>query len=172
MTNLNDAGPGSLRDELGQGDRTVVFRVSGTINLQSQLRLNKPNVTITGQTAPGDGICLRGRELFIADTENVVVRFLRLRPGDEQKAGHDALSIRNCRNVIIDHCLLSWSTDSLNAVTRGSGNVTVQWCILSEPLNKSVHGKGEHGYATGWDGASSPPLTVAGRAEGGRTTTT
>ncbi|MGB7158685.1 MAG: hypothetical protein WBD40_11500, partial [Tepidisphaeraceae bacterium] len=152
VTNLNDAGFGSLRDALSQGDRTVVFRVSGTIDLQSQLRLNKPNVTIAGQTAPGDGICLRGRELFIADTNNVIVRFLRLRPGDEQKAEHDALSIRNCRNVIVDHCSLSWSTDSLNDVTHTSGNVTVQWCILSEPLNSSVHVKGAHGYATGWDG--------------------
>jgi hypothetical protein len=152
VTNLNDTGPGSLRDALSEGDRTVVFRVSGTIDLKSQLRLNKPNVTIAGQTAPGEGICLRGRELFIADTENVIVRFLRLRPGDEQKAEHDALSIRNCRNVIIDHCSLSWSTDSLNDVTHTSGNVTVQWCILSEPLNKSVHAKGQHGYGTGWDG--------------------
>src|SRR5687767_7950836 len=152
VTNLNDSGPGSLRDALSGGDRTVVFRVSGTINLESQLRLNKPNVTVAGQTAPGDGICLRGRELFIADTDNVIVRYLRLRPGDEQKAEHDALSIRNCRNVIIDHCSLSWSTDSLNDVTHTSGNVTVQWCILAEPLNKSVHAKGDHGYATGWDG--------------------
>ena len=152
VTNLDDDGPGSLRDALSQGDRTVVFRVSGTINLKTQLRLNKPNVTIAGQTAPGDGICLRGRELFIADTQNIIVRYLRLRPGDELKAEHDALSIRNCQNVIIDHCSLSWSTDSLNDVTHTSGNVTVQWCILSEPLNKSVHVKGEHGYATGWDG--------------------
>lgn len=152
VTNLDDSGPGSLRDALSAGDRTVVFRVSGTIDLQSQLRLNKPNITIAGQTAPGDGICLRGRELFIADTENVIVRFLRLRPGDEQRAEHDALSIRNCRNIIVDHCSLSWSTDSLNDVTHTSGNVTVQWCILSEPLNKSVHAKGQHGYATGWDG--------------------
>ena len=152
VTNLDDAGPGSLRDALSEGDRTVVFRVSGTIDLKSQLRLNKPNVTIAGQTAPGDGICLRRRELFIADTQNIIVRFLRLRPGDEQKAEHDALSIRNCQNVIIDHCSLSWSTDSLNDVTHTSGNVTVQWCMLAEPLNKSVHAKGEHGYATGWDG--------------------
>jgi pectate lyase len=152
VTNLDDAGPGSLREALSGGDRTVVFRVSGTINLKTQLRLNHPNVTIAGQTAPGDGICLRGRELFITDTDNVIVRFMRLRPGDELKVEHDALSIRNCRNVIADHCSLSWSTDSLNDVTHTSGLVTVQWCILSEPLNNSVHVKGAHGYATGWDG--------------------
>src|SRR5688572_25196912 len=152
VTNLDDDGPGSLRDALSEGDRTVVFRVSGTINLKTQLRLNKPNITIAGQTAPGAGICLKGRELFIADTDNVIVRFLRLRPGDELKQEHDALSIRNSRNVIVDHCSLSWSTDSLNDVTHTSGNVTVQWCILAEPLNSSVHVKGAHGYGTGWDG--------------------
>ena len=152
VTNLNDAGPGSLRDALSAGDRTIVFRVSGTIDLKSQLRLNKPNITIAGQTAPGHGICLKGGELFIADTQNVIVRYLRLRPGDGLKKELDALSIRNCRDVIIDHCSLSWSTDSLNDVTHSSGNVTVQWCILSEPLNSSVHVKGAHGYGTGWDG--------------------
>ena len=64
----------------------------------------------------------------------------------------DALTIWNSQHVIVDHCSLSWSTDSLNDVVKGSGNVTVQWCILSEPLNQSVHVKGKHGYGTGWDG--------------------
>ena len=152
VTNLDDSGPGSLRDALSKGDRTVIFRVSGTIDLKSRLDLRQSNVTIAGQTAPGDGICLRGRELMIVNANNVIVRFLRFRPGDEQKAEHDALSIRGSQNVIIDHCSLSWSTDSLNDVTHESGNVTVQWCILSEPLNESVHVKGAHGYGTGWDG--------------------
>lgn len=152
VTNLDDSGPGSLRDGLSRGDRTIIFRVSGTINLQSRLDVKGPNVTIAGQTAPGDGICLRGRELMISDTRNVIVRFLRLRPGDEQRHEHDALSIRNSRDVIIDHCSMSWSTDSLNDVTHGSGAVTVQWCILAEPLNRSVHEKGAHGYGTGWGG--------------------
>lgn len=152
VTTLDDAGPGSLREGLSQGDRTIVFRVSGTIDLQTRLELRQPNVTIAGQTAPGDGICLRGRELMIVNTDNVIVRFLRFRPGDERNTEHDALSIRNSGNVIIDHCSMSWSTDSLNDVTHTSGNVTVQWCILSEPLDQSVHDKGAHGYATGWDG--------------------
>ena len=166
VTNLDDAGPGSLRDALSGGDRTVVFRVSGTIDLKTQIRLNKPNVTIAGQTAPGDGICLKGKELMIVDTENVVVRFLRLRPGDELRQEHDALSIRNSQRVIVDHCSMSWSTDSLNDVTHTSGNVTVQWCLLAEPLNASVHVKGAHGYGTGWDGRIIDD-PVRGRTGGG-----
>jgi pectate lyase len=156
VTNLDDSGPGSLRDALSRGNRTVVFRVSGTINLKSRLDLRAENVTIAGQTAPGEGICLRGRELMIVDARNVIVRHLRFRPGDEQQAELDALSIRNSRDVIIDHCSMSWSTDSLNDVTHGSGNVTVQWCLLAEPLNASVHVKGAHGYGTGWGGHGQP----------------
>ncbi|MCS7033127.1 MAG: hypothetical protein NZ561_03925 [Phycisphaerae bacterium] len=150
VTTLDDDGPGSLREALRGGDRTIVFRVSGTINLKSRLELRSSRVTIAGQTAPGDGICLRGHELMISDAEHVIVRFLRLRPGDEQRCEHDALSIRNSRHVIIDHCSMSWSTDSVNDVTHGSGHVTVQWCIISEPLNRSIHAKGPHGYGTGW----------------------
>lgn len=152
VTNLDDDGPGSLRDAISQPNRMVLFKVSGTIELKSRLSLNQPNITIAGQSAPGDGIALRGRELFITNTENVIVRFLRLRPGDISTAEVDALTIWNAKDVIIDHCSLSWSTDSLNDVVRESGNVTVQWCILSEPLVNSVHAKGRHGYATGWDG--------------------
>lgn len=152
VQNLNDDGPGSLRDAISKGNRTVLFRVSGTIELKSRLTLNQPNITIAGQTAPGDGICLRGHELFISNTSNVIVRFLRIRPGDEAGKEHDALTIWNSGDVIIDHCSMSWSTDSINDVVKESGNVTVQWSILSEPLCRSVHAKGSHGYATGWDG--------------------
>ena len=152
VNTLADDGPGSLRDAVRKPHRTIVFRVSGTIDLKSRLVIDQPNITLAGQTAPGDGICLRGRELFIKDTHDIIVRHLRCRPGDEQKAELDALTIWNAGDVIIDHCSLSWSTDSLNDVVKESGNVTVQWCILSEPLNKSVHVKGAHGYATGWDG--------------------
>ena len=162
VTNLDDSGPGSLRDAVAAPNRTVVFRVSGTIHLKSRLDITHPNITLAGQTAPGDGICLRGHELFIKDTENVIVRFLRSRPGDEQKVELDALTIWNCKDVIVDHCSLSWSTDSLNDVVKGSGNITVQWCILSEPLNLSVHAKGAHGYATGWDGR-----IIGGKGGGG-----
>jgi pectate lyase len=152
VTNLNDAGPGSLRDAVSRGNRTVTFRVSGTIQLNKRLTLSEPNITLAGQTAPGDGICLREHELFIGNTQNIIVRFIRSRPGDEAKAEMDAVTIWNSKDVILDHCSMSWSTDSLNDVVKESGNVTVQWCLLAEPLNDSVHSKGSHGYATGWDG--------------------
>ncbi|MFT3787005.1 MAG: hypothetical protein QM770_12700 [Tepidisphaeraceae bacterium] len=160
VTNLNDAGPGSLRDAVSKPNRTVVFRVSGTINLDSRLEIGVPNITIAGQTAPGDGICLRRHELFIKNTENVIVRFIRSRPGDEAKAEMDAATIWTAKDVILDHCSFSWSTDSLNDVVKESGNVTVQWCIMSEPLVHSVHSKGSHGYATGWDGRTRGGMTA------------
>ncbi len=152
VTNLDDDGPGSLRDAVREGNRTVVFRVSGTIELKSRLTINQPNITIAGQTAPGDGICIRGQDFFVSKTENVVIRFLRFRPGAEAGRELDALTIWTAKDVIVDHCSMSWSTDSLNDVVKESGNITVQWCLLSEPLVKSVHSKGSHGYATGWDG--------------------
>ncbi|MFT3785392.1 MAG: hypothetical protein QM770_04400 [Tepidisphaeraceae bacterium] len=149
VTNLNDDGASSLRDALSRGNRTVVFRVSGTINLKTTLRLTEPNVTIAGQTAPGGGICLRGKELQIRG-DNVIVRFMRFRPGDELKQEHDALTLWNAKNVIVDHCSMGWSTDSVSDVVKGSREVTIQWCIIAEPLNASVHVKGAHGYGTGW----------------------
>ncbi len=159
VTNLKDEGPGSLRDAVSKPNRTVVFRVSGTIELMRRLEINQPNITIAGQTAPGDGICLRRHELMVKNTENVIIRYLRVRPGDEAKAEMDAMTIWGSKNVILDHCSMSWSTDSLNDVVKESGNVTVQWCILSEPLVHSVHKKGEHGYATGWDGRTRGGMT-------------
>lgn len=149
VTNLDNDGPGSLRDAVRKGARMVLFKTSGTINLESTLRLDVSNITIAGQTAPGDGICLRGKELVVSG-DNIIVRFLRIRPGDERGEEHDALTIWGADRVMVDHCSLSWSTDSLNDVVRDSSHVTVQWCVLSEPLNKSVHQKGAHGYGTGW----------------------
>jgi pectate lyase len=149
VTTLADDGPGSLRDAVRQGRRTILFQLSGTIELQSPLVVGVSDVTIAGQSAPGDGVCLRGKGLVIRGN-NVIVRFLRLRPGDERGEEHDALTIWGARNVMVDHCSLSWSTDSINDVVRDSSLVTVQWCILSEPLNTSVHVKGAHGYGTGW----------------------
>jgi hypothetical protein len=156
VTNLADKGPGSLRAAVEtDGPRTVVFRVSGTIALSSALVIRKPYITIAGQTAPGDGICLKDNALAIA-ADQVIVRYLRCRPGDNTKAESDALSISSGRDIIVDHCSASWAVDeTLSASTSGQlGNVTVQWCIISESLNNSTHHKGAHGYGSlirgGW----------------------
>lgn len=153
VTNLDDSGPGSLREALSAGDRNVLFAVSGTIHLKSKLTLKGSNVTIAGQTAPGDGVCLRGKELMI-NGNNVIVRFMRFRPGDELNEEHDALTVWGARDVIIDHCSMSWSTDSVSDVVKESRSVTIQWSIISEPLDRSVHAKGSHGYGTGWSNGS------------------
>lgn len=149
VTNLNDHGPGSLREGISQSNRIILFRVSGTIALESRLDIAGSNITIAGQSAPGGGICLKNHSLVISG-ENIIVRFLRIRPGDEAKQETDALTIWGANRVMVDHCSLSWSTDSVNDVVRDSTNVTVQWCVISEPLNDSVHSKGAHGYGTGW----------------------
>jgi pectate lyase len=151
VTNLDDHGPGSLRDAVSKPRRTIVFAVSGTITLEKRLSIESPHITIAGQTAPGDGICIRGKDVIIG-ADDCIVRFLRFRPGDIRPEEHDALTVWDAHNVIVDHCSMSWSTDSLNDVVKESGNVTVQWCILSEPLRESAHSKGAHGYGTGWDG--------------------
>ena len=156
VTNLNDSGPGSLREAVdADGPRTVIFRVSSTIALKSPLVVKKPYITIAGQTAPGDGICLKDNALVIA-ADQVIVRYLRCRPGDNTKAESDALSLASGRDIIVDHCSTSWAVDeTLSASTGGNlGNVIVQWCIISESLNNSTHHKGPHGYGSlirgGW----------------------
>jgi pectate lyase len=149
VTNLNDAGPGSLRAACGsEGPRIVVFRVAGIIDLQSPLEIAEPYITIAGQSAPGDGICLRGYNLEIR-THDVVVRFLRSRPGESSGKEVDAISVGgNSRNVVLDHCSASWSVDEALSPSGGISDVTVQWCIISEALNHSVHHKGAHGYGS------------------------
>ncbi|NLW55109.1 MAG: pectate lyase [Firmicutes bacterium] len=155
VTTLEDQGPGSLREALtATGPRTVVFAVSGTIYLKAPIRVTNPYLTIAGQTAPGDGICLAGHTLSI-ETHDVILRYLRFRPGDHAGVETDALSVRGGSHVIIDHCSFSWSTDSLLDLTVGSGLNTVQWCLLSEALNRSWHSKGAHSYAAGWDGSGA-----------------
>ncbi len=151
VTNLNDKGEGSLRWAVGQeGPRTVVFEVSGTIELAGSLSLREPFITIAGQTAPGDGICLRGGTLGIG-THDVVVRYLRCRLG-EQGDGGDAISIGRGRNIVVDHCSASWSKDEvLSASTKlpTLTDVTVQWCFITEALNPKDHGYGSLIRGTG-----------------------
>ena len=151
VTNLNDDGPGSLRDALSVGHRTIVFRVSGTIELKSTIHVEQSHITIAGQTAPGDGICLRGFPLLIRRTNDVIVRYLRIRVGDEFGKPLDGLEVRDSENIIIDHCSISWSSDEAINTWHGTKNLTVQWCLISEPLHRSVN-YGPHGYGASLGG--------------------
>lgn len=139
VTNLNDSGPGSLRDAVSQPNRTVVFRVSGTINLKSALRI-KGNITIAGQTAPGEGICVKGYPTII-DGDNVIIRYMRFRLGDENGLKSDSLDINGRQNIILDHCSLSWGVDEILSA-YGNSNVTIQWCMITEGLNNTNHSCG------------------------------
>ena len=144
VTTLDDNGPGSLRDAIGQeGPRTVLFRVSGIIDLKEDLKIGKGQLTVAGQTAPGDGICLRGGGVGL-EANDVILRYIRFRPGDV--AGHelDGLSVSDSHNVIVDHCSVSWAVDEGLTVTGTSDAVSVQWCIVAESLHRSVHKKGPH----------------------------
>lgn len=149
VTTLDDAGPGSLRAACeAEGPRIVVFRVSGTIALKRPLTVTKPYLTIAGQTAPGDGICLRDNTFGIA-THDVVVRHLRSRLGDETVREADALDVLNgARNVVIDHCSATWSIDECLSLSGDNQNITVQWCLIGESLRQSKHAKGAHGYGS------------------------
>jgi pectate lyase len=148
VTNLEDSGPGSLRDAVSQGHRTIVFRVSGTIALKNPLRVAQPFITIAGQTATGGGICLRNYTFQIS-THDVIVRFIRSRLGDESRQENDSISILNgCRDVILDHCSATWSVDEGLSTSGMDSNITVQWCLIAEALDSSVHSKGAHGYGS------------------------
>ncbi|QDV71116.1 hypothetical protein Poly24_48490 [Rosistilla carotiformis] len=149
VTNLNDSGPGSLRAAVeAKGPRTVVFGVSGTIDLRSRLTIRNPYITIAGQTAPGDGIAIKRHPLTI-DADEVILRYLRLRLGDETGDDVDALSSRYHKNIIVDHVSASWSVDETLSIYHCE-NVTVQWSLISESLYKSVHAKGSHGFGGIW----------------------
>ncbi len=149
VTNLNDSGPGSLREACeAEGPRIVVFRVSGTITLKRRLKISHPFITIAGQTAPGDGICIR-KYPFTIDASEVIVRYLRVRLGDEAGVDADAISSRYQKNLILDHVSASWSVDETMSIYHCE-NVTVQWCLVSESMFNSSLAKGHHGFGGIW----------------------
>lgn len=152
VTSLADDGSeGTLRHAVeAEGPRIVTFAVSGDIHLTAPLNIENPYLTILGQTAPGEGITLRDHNVYIT-ADHVIMRYLRMRLGSEAKVEADAVGARHCRYLIIDHCSISWATDE-NASFYNFADATIQWCIISEALNSSVHHKGKHGYGGIWGG--------------------
>lgn len=152
VTSLADDGSeGTLRHAVeAEGPRIVTFAVSGDIHLTAPLNIRNPFLTILGQTAPGKGITLRDHNVFIT-ADHVIVRYLRMRLGTAAGVEADALGARHCRHLMIDHCSISWATDE-NASFYNLADATIQWCIISEALNSSVHHKGKHGYGGIWGG--------------------
>jgi pectate lyase len=166
VNNLNDNGPGSFREAAtAKGKRIIVFAISGTIHLETQLSI-RGDVTIAGQSAPGDGICIADQSVVLGG-DNVIIRYMRFRMGDkyQRQAGKidgsgsdDAFTGGRRKNVIIDHCSFSWSTDEVLSI-YGGDSVTLQWNLIAEPLNYSYHFENgdkdfeQHGYGGIWGGS-------------------
>jgi hypothetical protein len=170
VTNLNASGAGSLKACVdASGPRVCVFEVSGTIRLTDDLTLRKPNITIAGQTAPSPGIMLRGAGVLVM-TSDVLIQHIHVRPGDdaggEPPANRDGLKISGpagttLRNIVVDHCSFSWSTDEVASAWQNWNNISLLNNIFSEPLHDSIHPEGRHGFGV-LIGPVNGNATVAG----------
>lgn len=169
VTNLEDDAngiiEGSFRWALKQYPSeplTVVFRVSGVIDLVTQLRSSRTQgLTIAGQTAPGDGICIRGAKCNFGGSKNLIIRHIRFRIGLRELEGGGtefieggSIGIENASNWIIDHCTFGWSGEE-NMTIYDNTLTTVQWCIIHEGLYDAGHGKGQRGYGSQWGGQTA-----------------
>ena len=134
VTTTNDSGPGSFRDAVSVSGRTVVFDVGGIIDYQTPRYAPKPNITIAGQTAPGDGVTLYGNGLSFSGSHNNIVRFLRVREGINGDSGTDAMGIANGHDMIFDHMSISWGRDETFSVNGDITNITIQSCIIAQGL--------------------------------------
>ncbi|MDR0745430.1 MAG: pectate lyase [Mediterranea sp.] len=155
VTTLGDGmEEGTLRHALTQNKpRTIVFDVAGTIFLTKNLPIINGDLTIAGQTAPGQGVCIAGHPVTL-NADNIIIRYVRFRVGNEGQGEPDGLGGTDNKNIIIDHCSISWSVDECCSI-YGNESSTVQWCLISESLRSAGHGKGKHGYGAIWGGTNA-----------------
>lgn len=149
-TNSSDPNRfGTLRYGISSatGPRTILFKVSGYIDLKARLSITKSNLTVAGQTAPGDGICLRNYDVTI-NASDVVIRHLRVRLGTNALQESDSIWITGGQRIMLDHCTASWSVDETLSASTNPRDLSVQWCFITESLNNSIHSKGTHGYGS------------------------
>lgn len=140
VTTLADAGPGSFRDAVSQPNRIVVFEVGGIIRLESNVEVNS-NLTLAGETAPGEGICLYGRSVSLGEQSNVIIRYLRFREGMAGDRGKKSLGMdRGANRIIIDHCSIAWGRWDNLGITVNSHDITVQHCLIAEAIHPQSFG--------------------------------
>ncbi len=149
----DDGSYGTFRDAVSQPNRIIVFDVAGNIELTDTLTIKADNLTILGQTAPGMGVCVKNCNTDITGN-NVILRYMRFRMGDEKTMEEDTIGSRGRHNIIVDHCSFSWSVDECASFYEVT-DFTMQWCIVAESLKHSVHAKEAHGYAGIWGGTNA-----------------
>ena len=139
VTTLDDSGPGSFRDAVSKPNRTVVFDVGGIIRLKSNIAVSS-DLTLAGQTAPGDGIMIYGRSVSFSGQSNVIVRYLRFREGIEGDRGKCSVNLSTGSGMIFDHCSIEWGRWDCLGLTVGSHDITFQNCIIGEGVDPQRFG--------------------------------